>query len=406
MNEEQITKPALVLANASSTGPLFKALNNTFDFIVFGPMPGTRINAHALTELKVDDRALIWAGGEGARCSTIVWRALESGVIQSRLAQSTRSVPASWIRPFVTMLPGMVNLKVQEYAVLLYCLEAWHSRVPIAGVVLHNDVEGPTKLLALWGKRKGLATIHVPHALYSYAFRSPVVHGDVHDDVTCETVLAISPFQVRWYQERGAQDVELVGPSMWESWLAWNLTQDEAAAAWGLSGTFVVTYVATWGQITSLLGLKYVNFAEQAYMAFLEAAQAHGWDVIVKIHPSAPPDSEAWHKVRAEQFRVRCRITRSYKELSVLAANVLVACGPSGLLFEAALVDRPGLVIGPGYEGQPMCEPSADAIGRAVEELPGKWHMYRDHILSEYVGPVQGATERTVNAILARCANR
>lgn len=398
-----MNKPILIVSLGPSVVPLLPGLSQTFDLVSIGGVPVLPVQTIPIDQGGLDRSGTLWAASEGARCSANVIKALEANVIQTRLLNSIVGVPSTYIRPFVAKLPGLVNLKVQEYAALLLFLERWRRERVVAGVVLHNDVEGVLKLVAIWANRFDIPSIHIPHAVYTHFGRLATPGSDVHDDVTCKTVLAISPYQAEWYKARGAQDVEVVGAAMWEHWLRWNLNREFARRALRIAPeTKVATYAATWGQHTSIMGLKYMDFPDLAYRAFMQACKLHNILAIVKIHPSAGPDSESWHKQVAKELDVPCILTRLNRELSVYASDAVVGCGPSGLLLEAALVGVPGLIIGNAEFGFAGCPPEAGAIGRALETLDDSWESKRESILETYVGPVDGALQRTLEAIYRR----
>jgi len=142
-------------------------------------------------------------------------------------------------------------------------------------------------------------------------------------------------------------------------------------------------------------------------MLMLQAAQRQNWHLIWKLHPGDQPNAEQHYQKMAAAHRVDCIVMRAHLPYAMAAANVVVSAGPSNVLVEAGLMDRPPALFdlrGYGFEGEPpwSVSESVDSVVDTVEGLMdgSKWSKRRAAFVRRYAFKNNGkATKRTVRAI-------
>ncbi len=261
--------------------------------------------------------------------------------------------------------------------------------------------------MVLWARAKGIPTIHIPHANH-YCHVRP----DIHDEGLCDWLLATSPWMRDWYVERGypAERVVVTGCPNWDSWgkVRKHMPRDNARTVLMLDQEApTVVYFTSWSQNTNIIDDHTVK--PQTDAAMLEAAKAEGWQLVIKMHPGEPEQWIQHYANLAKERGVPAVISRRHLEYCLRAADVAVAIGPSNVLVEAALAERPGVVVplrGYDFGGEPpwRAEPTADDIRRVVGQVlaqPDAWEAARpDFIARHAYSDDCGATARAAAAVL------
>jgi len=295
-------------------------------------------------------------------------------VVQSAKLEARGLHPAPFA--FVKQgLPGFLYSRIPDLAATVLALDRAQPRL----VLLHNDVEPMTRVVALWARARGVPCLHIPHAVYmGHDGRGPV-GTDVHDLVTASHIAVAGPFQKAWYAARGQPEDRMreTGLPQYDKWAKLGIAKADALRLLGLEkGKPIIVYASSWRQNTNLMGQH--NGVESCYIAFLAATKEWpGAQIVVKTHPNAHNDE--WHAQQAKAMEVSSIVTGLHLEIVLAAADALVAYGPSNSLVEAA--NFPGirlLAIGRGFhndaavttipelsEGPAL----ADAISSAVKAV-------------------------------------
>jgi hypothetical protein len=310
-----------------------------------------------------------------------------------------QSYPQDGLHPAVSKffdrsIWGFLYPRLADLAIFLGALEAAEPD----GIVLHNDVEPVTKAAALWGQKKGIPALHVPHAVYlDHPDRGPAGE-DIHDLIAASHLAAAGPFQARWYEERGfsPERICITGLPKFDRWMTARYNRDWARNLLGLvPHKPVFTYASSWRQDTNLLGCH--DEVAEAYRAFLAATKENfaGAQIIIKVHPSTDPEPFA---ALARETGISCLLTIHHLEVLLQASDVLVSIGPSNLIIESSFIPWLQLVSIRGFEDDPevvTVDPDPGQIAEAVSEALGTPPVDRTNFQKKYCGLLDGkASER------------
>jgi hypothetical protein len=305
-----------------------------------------------------------------------------------------------------TWAPGVVLRELYQLVVYMRVLDAYDEAVEgIKGIIVHEDVMPQQRVLAMWGKERGIPVIHVPHA-NSYLQSGP----DLHDECLSDWILAPSPHQRDWFVKRGypKRFVRVTGYPAWDEWVNDRGIADRERAKRMLQldeDRPVVAFCTGWPQRTNIVD-DHAMLDASIHLA-LQAAKKAGWQLIWKLHPGDGQGREGQATQLAASYRVPALVTRHHLAIVLAASDVVLSVGPSNVLVEAALVDRPPALFnlrGYGFKGEPpwVVEPNVDSAVDVVGSLLDgkKWAGKRDAFVRRYAYRNDGkATKRTVRQI-------
>lgn len=261
-------------------------------------------------------------------------------------------------------LPGLAASMLPQLTFDVRTLAAMSASADIRAVVTHEDVTPRFRALVLWAKARGIPTVHVPHANHFIRTRP-----DIHDGCLCEWLLAASPWMRDWYAERGypADRIEVVGNPTWDKWVKVNETVDRrhARAVLQLSQDVpVLMYCTSWPQTTNVVDDH--DLWETANAAVLKAAKGRSWQLVWSLHPGDHASWRVKYANMAKDAGVPAVVVQGHLELTLRAADAVLAVGPSNVLVEAGLAGTPPLTIplrGYGFAGEPPWTARATATG-------------------------------------------
>lgn len=407
-NDKQDNRPAILLSGGRTTQPLAGALAEHYQLAIYDQ--GSL--GHFLTQVE-HVMCPINGAGEGLKSRATNEAAQLSASVSANMGPLGQrfivpGVEAEMLGEGVnTWLPGLAMTILSSLALDLRALEAFMAQVPVAAVVTHEDVTPKFRAMVLYAKARELPTIHVPHANHFCHVRP-----DVHDMCLSDWLLAASPWMRDWYVKRGcpAEQVRVVGCPNWDAWpkICRDISKEHARLVLKMDESApTVMYCTSWSQNTNLIDDHTVK--PRADVAVLEAAKREGWQLIIKLHPGEPAQWVQKCAELAKEHGVPAVVTKQHLHYTVRAADVVVAVGPSNVLVEAGLADRPPVVIPlRGYEfgGVPpwKAQPKVDAIVSAVNMLlkkPDMWQANRSKFVKRYAHRNDaGATARVIEAIL------
>lgn len=269
--------------------------------------------------------------------------------------------------------------------------------------LLHNDIQIPLRAVALWARERGIPCIHVPHAVYQDINRTEP-GTDIHDIITSSHIATGGTFQRAWYEAMGADPAIIrdTGMPHLDYWVTniWNVSRARARRLLDLKAKdTVITYAATWGQHTSMLGFQ--DEPQQCYLAFLQAMTGlPNVKLLVKIHPNAGKSNRRWHAETAKQAGVSCQMLLEHLPVALYASDALVAYGGSNVLVEGALVPGLRLVTRYGYDDEPeiykVGELTAGHFRQVLVECLAKPAPPTDRLLWRFAGRCDGQASRRV----------
>jgi len=410
MTEEQ--KRTLLITGLGPTYHLYADLLKSFDVAVYDHAAAQKLSVDhggvgvicplggaqpALFDRARNDAALFTAG--------IVMQMGNGFALNGKIGeQAARQLadPSGW-------LPGLAASYLADASANLRALDAYAGTdgVDIAGVLVHEDVTPRFRALALWGKARGVPVLHLPHN-NCYLQTRP----DIHDETLADWLLAASPWMRDWYAARGfsKQRIKVVGFPGWDQWQAGpahpaRLPQARARAILQLEpDVLTVCFCSGWPQLTNAIDDH--KMLEVAAHVTLQAARREGWQLIWKMHPGDAPGQETRYAQLAAGYRVPAAVTRDHLPYALRAADVVLSTGPSNVLVEAGICDRPSALFplrGYGFGGEPpwIVEPNVDSVVDTVARMLGdEWEQQRAAFVRRYAFKTDGkATARAARAV-------
>ncbi len=258
--------------------------------------------------------------------------------------------------------------------------------------IIHNDVEGATKVVAQWCKSHNTPCLHIPHAVYVDGPGRGAVGTDIHDVVIASDIAVAGSYQEEWYGERGGK-TRITGLPQFDRLFNLNIPREKARQLLGLdTNRPVVVYASSWRQDTNLLGCH--NGIEEAYTHFLTAAKSlPGIQYMVKLHPSSNQELSNWHVNEAKRIGLDCLVTPHHLDIIMQAADLLIAYGQSGVLTEAAHLPRLHLTSIDGFADDQEVNTITDSvedITRAIATAMSKEPVDARAFAYKYCGFVDG----------------
>lgn len=296
------------------------------------------------------------------------------------LAESSWTAFQRIIAPYLyPRLPEMINVAL--------VLDALKPEV----IVLHNDVEPATRLMATWAELNHIPCLHIPHAVYMDTAERGPIGTDVHDIVTAKRIAAAGPFQANWYHTRDPKAEIRITASLSADRFA-NLKPFRADAQRLLNlqaNQPTITYFSSWRQDTNLLGCT--DVVEEGYHAFLSAAALRPqYQYLVKCHPRGQNVEQ--HVKLAEEHGVTCIVSDQHLDVFLNATDLAIALGPSNVLVEAGYYPFIRLAAINGFEADSevmTCSTEVEELTVLLDQvmLPV---MDATRFVQKYFGPVDG----------------
>jgi UDP-N-acetylglucosamine 2-epimerase len=393
-----MSKKTVIISGIRPTFQIYEELKKHYEVAVYDQQAAGQISAH------FGQAVICPAGGAGqplfekARNDTahLVARATNRSIPFSFSVNGTSSDVGGW-------LPGMTMAYSSDVLVSLRVLDAYADTADVAGVVVHEDVTPRFRALALWAKARGVPLIHVPHG-NCFAQSRP----DIHDETVADWILAASPYMRNWYTARGfdRKCIKLVGYPAWDGWIESRPSQDLARRVLHLDADKPTIALCTgWPQRTNLVDDH--EMIEVAVNVALEAARANDWQVIWKLHPGDGQGQEERSARLMGSYRLDGIVTRDHLTLTFVASDVVLSVGPSNVLVEAGLADKPPVLFnlrGYGFDREPPWVVGPD-VANVTDVIGGlldgsAWQDSRMGFVRRYAHKNDGkAIKRTVRAI-------
>lgn len=239
---------------------------------------------------------------------------------------------------FYPRLPGAI-------AITLAMDAACKAEEP-ALVMVHNDVEPPTRLMALWAAARSVPCLHIPHAIYlETADRHAAPGDDIHDIITASDIAVAGPYQRDWYLARGMDSAHIyvTGLPQFDRLANVELDRDQSIFLFRMDRHRpVIAYFSSWRQDTNLSGCH--DGIRQSYSAFLAYAKQHPeYQYIIKSHPHGR-DIQL-HTELAQRAGVRCAVTDKHLDAVLGVADVVIAYGASNVILESAAVGNAHIIV-------------------------------------------------------------
>lgn len=236
---------------------------------------------------------------------------------------------------------GYFYARLDDISVILLTLDEMNPDL----IVLHNDVEPMTRVLALWAKSRNKPCLHIPHAVYLENGGRGEVGTDIHDMISASHVVTCGPYQTNWFVKRGVNtdNIYLTGLPQFDKLYNRKFNRNTACAVLGLTTQRpVVTYMSSWRQDTSLLSCH--DGVEESYLAFLETAkQLEDIQFIVKCHPRG--NNTKQHADLAKERGVRCIVLQDHLEPCIAASNAIISYGASNVVLETATYGTANIIV-------------------------------------------------------------
>jgi SAM-dependent methyltransferase len=409
-----MTRPLVFVSCGPTTQPLLVPLAARFTLVV--PYAAT-VEALARHGIKA-----------------VVWSDFGDPDLPARAAAEARRMGAAWrtaLGPhadrlstfggtrdgagFAAAAAAVVERRLAEQLHVLELGRAMAATGQLAAVVVHEDVTCLVRAFLAGVRAAGVPAVHVPHGVYAdHAVRGADVHGAVHSDV----IAVGGPVQRDWFVERGVDADRLVvtGNPAWDRWY------ELAAApppALDVPAGPIVTVATSW--IGGEMPAPSIVAADQerrlrACLGAVAAVQAVDPRVrlVLKLHPSAPPEEEARLGADAAAAGARVALATRGRLPDVLRASDVVCTLPSTLAIESVLAGTPVVVQEFRYAGDAIasvaCTP--EAIAGALRQALDGWKRSdafaaaRRDFAARYDGPADGRATARVADLVGELAER
>jgi len=393
-------KATLIISGIGPTFPLYEPLSEAFDVAVYD------LNAAKHLSSQLDSEVMCPQLGAG---QSLVAKARNDAALligdvvsglewlkMSGIESDTLQHPERW-------LPGLVAGQWSEVLFHLSVLDAFAQEREIAGVVVHEDVTPKFRALVLWAKARGIPTVHIPHG---NCFLQ--VEPDIHAVSISDHILAAGTYMRDWYKARGyTGKIRITGFPLWDKWadIGATLDKEHARMVLHLEDRPTVMLGTGWVQRTNFIDDH--ELPEVCVHLALQAVRDAGWQLIWKMHPGDAPNREHEYAKLAAAYRVPALVTRDHLPYAIRAADVVLSVGPSNVLVEAGMCDRPPALFnfaGYGFDGEPPWSVATERaqIIETVEALMNgeAWSVARDDFITRYAHRNDGgAVARVVKAI-------
>ncbi len=366
-------------------------LDKTTEFFSIYPQTGKALNDIDVPCKNIDDLVT-----EQIRQSANSAGAFLLSKVIPEIPKATLSLDEPTAKAFAENIPGFIFVNLPGLSLLVHVLG--HIKPDCA--ILHNDVEPVTRVAALWCKYNNVPCLHVPHAVY-IDFERGDVGTDIHDVVTASHLAAAGPYQAQWYASRGMKpdNIYMTGIPRFDRLVAPVIDRGRACQILGLDEKkAIVVYFSSWRQDTNLLGCN--DGVEESYLNFLKAAKSiPDVQYIIKAHPRGI--NTQWHLEKAKESGMPCVVTDKYLDIVLVAMNFGLAFGPSNVLFEAAIMNKPIGSVG-GFKDEPeviKTDAAPEHIAQAIlQGLTAKIPL--TNFVQKYAGAADGLSTRRVIEVL------
>lgn len=240
--------------------------------------------------------------------------------------------------------PGYVLTHAQALAQRVAAMDTLARKVPIAGVVLHEDVAPDTRSMALWARAHGIPSVHVPHAnCHLLDDAGP----DIHRETRTDWIAASGLYMAGWYARHGfpQERIRITGAPQMDALYEQRVERDVAQRIWSFDkDDRVIVYATTWTQTTGLRG-EWHGEHMAGLNAVLALAKAMDMRLIVKIHPNDAGNVEKRFEDKMREVGIKGRVARQHNHLALSVADLFIAQGPSNMCVEAAIFGVPSVYI-------------------------------------------------------------
>jgi hypothetical protein len=248
------------------------------------------------------------------------------------------------VQDFITDdLGGFLYAELADIILFVLSLDTYQPDI----IMLHNDVEPLYRAAAFWASANNKPCLHIPHSIYQNIEN----RFDIHRIVTASHLASSGDYQSAWYANCGlvASNIYETGLPQFDEWVTMILDKNRAKVGLGLDvGRPVILYASSWRQDTNLLGMH--DGVNETYQAILDCAKKMPEvQFLIKVHPRAHNSSQE-HLDLAKEVKAKVTITPHHLPQCLQAADLILAYGPSNILFEAAHIPWLRLACTSGFE--------------------------------------------------------
>ena len=341
-------RPVMIVSGGSVLQPILPALAARYDLVFLYPQlaqsaaeQGTP-NVLALGQFFTADVKETADTATGVLTAQIV-NAMPAIAQRIALSYNERERPHALNGDLSKWLVAYSLTRLQNQITTLSVLEAIFNNRDVAGCIVHEDLTPDARGAVLFCRARGVPTIQIPHAACHLL---PGVE-DIHRSTRTEYILASGEYMAKFYADGGhpPDKISIVGVPQWDSYYtpAALPAKAEARRVLGVDG-LTLCYATTWAQTTSLRS-EFERELQASLEAVLRAAKELGATLIVKMHPGENPAGEQYYAEQMKASGVYGMVTRNHMTYTTLAADVLIAQGPSNICIEAAMMGTPSCYI-------------------------------------------------------------
>jgi hypothetical protein len=391
-----------------TTAPLLRSLAARHTLVVPGADLAEQLRAHGLAavgwEALADPERVITLPGAATERTEAARAALERVAAEVYAFAGRRRVEA--------FLPAAARVLEEQLLEQMLVMEYGRSLAAsgrLAAVVVHEDVTATTRGLLEAVRPFGVPSVHVPHGIY---VKERLVGADPHGGAHTTVIAAGGAAQRAWFTARGVapERVVVTGNPAWDP-LCVRVRSGYPPLA--LPRGPIVTFAASWvGRETphhELIARQHARWTRAALdgVAVLRRRDP-AIRLVVKHHPSAPPETEAAVQTMAAEAGVAIDLTLRGEAAPVLAASDVLVALPSTIVVESLLLGTPVVVPELDYEGDAVL--TTEATGAAVAAAAGRvldgwgrsaeFAARRADFLARYNGPSDGQAGARVTGLV------
>lgn len=271
-------------------------------------------------------------------------------------------------------------------------------------IILHNDVEQINRAAAQWARAHGIPALHIPHAIYGN-IENPF---DIHRIVSVTDLASSGPYQSAWYVDCGLKTDHIyeTGLPQFDKYATLSLDKKRSKSGLGIEQNQpVICYTSSWRQDTNITGMH--DGVAETYEAVLECAKLlPDIKFIIKTHPNANDAQQ--HKVKAEEMKAEVIVTANHLPQCLMAADLLLAYGPSNTVLEGAHIPWLRLACTSGYEQDneiykiPTDPPDVAKMVAMIGQIFTQPPMDMQKLKQKYLGPCDGMNHKRIAMLIEK----
>jgi len=392
--------PKALISSSQHLVPVVKQMSISGDWDIVTIHPQV---AQSLTNLDISARPLIDIATPYIRNQSLTYSARIVAELYSRDYEGNHLEPA--VKNFINNeIPSLVYADLPDIAIFCLVLDEYKPDV----ILLHNDVEQINRAAAFWAKVNNIPCLHIPHAIYQNTENA----HDIHRIITASHLASAGSFQSEWYVDCGMPPDHIfqTGLPQFDKFATMALDKRRSKAGLDIEQRQpVVCYTSSWRQDTNLAGMH--DGVMETYEVVLQCAKRMP-DIkfVIKTHPSG--NNAPQHLEKAKEMGAKVAVTPHHLQQCLMAADLLLAYGPSNTILEGAHIPWLRLACTSGFEKDPEVHkintdpPDVEMLMAAIGEILSQPPIDATRLRTKYLGPCDGQNYKRVAMLTGKLAGQ